>query len=513
VQTTDGLQLIRARGLGKVFDGVTVLHDADLEVGAGEIHALVGANGSGKSTLIKLLSGYHFPSAGQVDLVPDPQTGVAPQLAFVHQDLALVDSMSVLENVALSCGYPTGPMRRVRWREMRKRVAELLAEFDLDVDPLAEIGTLGGTERRLIAIARATYSLGGDRGVLILDEPTAALPPDEVHRVFDVMRVVARRGCGVLFVCHNLEETLTVAHRVTVLRNGGVVALVDAKDVTVDALAEKMFGAVVDEVLHEGADSAAPPARAIDRSGTPALSLQGVTSTRLRDVDIDVAPGEVVGITGLVGCGKSELARVLAGSQPMKGGTISVHGRAYRRFRSPRAALGAGISYVPPDRRRSGGVLTMDARENVTLSTVEEFVQGGRLRKRRELRSVAEQMVVVGAVPARPRQAFAAFSGGNQQKLVLARVLRIKPRVVVLDEPTQGVDVETIPELYRFIRLLADEGCAVLVISSDLEEIVEVSDRVAVMQDARAVAELTGNEITVERVGTAVARGRRDEAS
>lgn len=506
--------LLQARGLTKVFDRVAVLVDADLDIRSAEIHALVGANGSGKSTLIKILSGYHQPSAGQVEAIPDPQTGGEPALAFVHQDLGLIDTMSVLENVALSCGYTTGFLGRVRWKQMRARAAELLEEFGLTIRANAMVGTLGGTERRLVAIARATHSLGTQNGVLVLDEPTAALPPDEVHRVFEVMRVVARRNSGVLWVCHNLEETLSVAQTVTVLRNGRVVTQVDAAGATVKELARFMFGSGGEslanadrrraEVIQSAATSSA------HSQGVPAISLRGVSAKRLKSIDFDVWPGEVVGVTGLVGCGKSELGRVIVGAQRGTAGVISVHGTEHPPFKTPRHALASGVAYVPPDRRRSGGVLSMDARENVTLSTVGTFFDKGWLRKSRELKSVTQQMNEVGAVPARPRQAFAAFSGGNQQKLVFARILRLSPRVAVLDDPTQGVDAETIPELYRFIRAMAGRGCGVVVITADIDELVEVCDRVVVLEGGALVEELRDDRISVENVGVAVARGRRE---
>jgi ribose transport system ATP-binding protein len=507
--------LIEARGVTKVFDGVAVLVDADLVINAGEILALVGANGSGKSTLIKILSGYHSPSAGQVSFVPDPQTGAEPKLAFVHQDLALVDSMSVLENVALSCGYATGRMGRIRWKQMRRDADEILREFGIHVHARATIGSLGGTERRLVAIARATHSLGSSRGVLVLDEPTAALPPDEVHRVFDVMAVVARRGSGVLFVSHNLAETLSVAHNVTVLRNGRVVASVKSADSSVEQLATYMFGAAGagladSDQVHDIAAAARAAVPVPESDSVPAMRLSGITSNRLKDVTLDVWPGEIVGITGLVGCGKSELGRVMAGSQMPTAGTISIHGGEATVFKAPRDALDAGVAYVPPDRRRFGGVLPMDARENITLSTTGVFFTKGRLRKGTELKSVAKQMGEVGAVPVNPRQAFASFSGGNQQKLVLARVLRLAPRIVILDDPTQGVDVETIPELYRFIREMSERGCGIVMITADIDELVDVSHRVVVLQDGEQTEELRGDDVTMEKVGLAIAHGRRE---
>ncbi|MTD15128.1 ATP-binding cassette domain-containing protein [Nakamurella sp. YIM 132087] len=495
---TDEGVLIDARGLSKVFDGVEVLGDADLRVEAGRIHALVGANGSGKSTLIKILSGYHTPTRGTVDMPADPGTGLPAPMAFVHQDLGLVETMSVQENIALACGFATAG-GRIKWRTVQAQARDLLTEFGVDVDPEMPIGELGGTERRLVAIARSSHSLGGRRGVLVLDEPTAALPPDEVHQVFELMRVIARRGSGVLFVCHNLVETLAVADDVTVLRNGRVVAQTLAKDTSPELLAQAMFGGAVDAV--------GKTRKAGHRTDEVGLRLQSISGKRVKELDLAVHVGEVVGVTGLVGCGKSELGRIIAGAQKSTAGTIAVRSSTPQSWRSPDHAMTHGVAYVPPDRRRSGGVLTMQARENVTLSTVDTFFTKGRIDKKAETKSVAAQMVEVGAVPARPQQPFAAFSGGNQQKLVFARVLRLAPKVVVLDDPTQGVDAETIPELYRFIRSMAAQGCAVVVITADIDELVEVCDRVVVLEDGRLVDDIEGNDVTIERIGSAVARG------
>jgi ribose transport system ATP-binding protein len=504
--------------LTKLFGGVAVLDGVDLTVHSGEIHALVGANGSGKSTLIKILSGYHVASSGSVTAVPDPQAeGVRePVLAFLHQDLGLVESMSVLENVALTCGYTTSRRsRRIRWRSTREEVRTLLSEFGLGVQANSTVGSLGATDRRLVAIARAAHSLGNSLGVLVLDEPTAELARDESHRVFEVMSLVAKRGAGVLFASHDLADALLLAQTVTVLRDGRVVARVQSESSTVEDLVAYMFGAAEEallatEEIHKSAAGAPKPEVSGQLAPTPAIRLSGLYSSHLKNVNLDVWPGEVVGVTGLVGCGKSELGRVIAGAQTPVSGTISVFGDTPTRFASPHSALAVGVAYVPPDRRRFGGVLTMDARENVTLSTVSSFFQGGWLRKQKELNSVADQMVEVGAVPHNPRHLFGVFSGGNQQKLVFARALRIVPRVVVLDEPTHGVDVATIPELFHLVREMSERGCGVVLITSDLDELVALSDRIIVLVDGQLTEELRGKDVTAGQVDLAIARGRRE---
>lgn len=506
--------LVEAKRVSKVFDGVAVLNNVDLDVCSGEIHALVGANGSGKSTLIKILAGYHNPTTGFVKICIDPKTGNSLKMVFVHQDLGLVESMTVLDNMAFTCGYTQGVLGRIRWRASRQGVADLLSGFGLEIEGNETIASLGGTERRLVAIARAISSLGDEVGVLVLDEPTAALPPEETGRVFRIMRMAAERGAGVLFVSHNLTETITVADRVTVLRDGRVVARVVSTDTTVDQLASDMFGFSKEIIVDADKGHTAAAGARLQRSTegkVPSLHLERISSAHLRDITLDVWPGEIVGVTGLVGCGKSELGRIIAGCQKAMTGTISVGGGAPARFSGPHEAIHAGIAYVPPDRRRSGGIVSMDARENVTLSTLGDFFQTGWLRKRMELQAVLSEMAAVAAVPRNPKLKFGAFSGGNQQKLVFARVMRMAPRLVVLDDPTQGVDVGTVPDLYRFIRTMAADGCGVILVTADFDELVALSERVIVLLSGCKATELRGGDVTLEKVGMAVARGRQLE--
>jgi ribose transport system ATP-binding protein len=507
-------RLIEARGLTKVFDGVTVLKDVDLDIWAGEIQGLVGANGSGKSTLIKILSGYHKASGGRVAVFAGPQD-VEPTLAVVHQDLGLVESMSVMEYIALSCGYSVGAVGRIRWKQTRAEVEELLADFGLASKAASEVGSLGGTERRLIAIARATRLLGTGSGVLVLDEPTAGLPSEETHEVFKMMNLIAERGAGVLFVSHNLEETLAVATTVTVLRDGQVVARVRSDQSSVEALASYMFGFAEQELDGQRRAPAVATSASRDPSrkpttSAPALRVTELTGTRVAGITLDVWPGEIVGVTGLVECGKSELGRILAGAQQPLSGSVSVRGGPPTTFKSPRQALDSGVAYVPPDRRRSGGVLTMSACENVTLSSLNSFCRRGLLRKGTELRAVAAEISQFRVVPGNPKQMFYAFSGGNQQKLVFARVVRLMPSVIILDDPTQGVDVGTIPELYGVVRRLAAEGTGIVLITSDVDELVALAKRIVVLHDGRIDQELRGEEVTAEYVGFAIA-GRRSE--
>jgi len=504
--------LLEVRGLTKSFNDVTVLSDVDLDVYGGEIHAIVGANGSGKSTLVKILSGYHQPTSGRVTIVPQAGADRTLKMAFVHQDLGLINSMTVIENVAMTCGYETNRFGRIRWKAMDEEISALLSEFGIDVRASAVIGELGATDRRLVAIVRATHSLGNNRGILVLDEPTAELAPEESYRVFEMASLVAKRGAGVLLICHNLNDALSLSRTVTVLRDGRVIADIDSNSTTVEDLVGYMFGSAAGilKAASQVNSAVAPssvPAADRDTALVPAIRLTRVFSPRLKDVSLDVWPGEIVGITGLVGCGKSELGRVIVGAQRLTSGTVSVCGDPPTEFDSPHAAVAAGIAYVPADRRRFGGVLSMDARENVTLNTVGSFFKRGWLRKGEELEAVARDMVNVGAVPQDPRQAFGVFSGGNQQKLVFARALRMRPRLAVLDEPTHGVDVSTIPELYRLVREMAKGGPGVVLITSDLEELVALCDRVVVLLDGEIVEELRGGEITVENIGLVVGRG------
>jgi ribose transport system ATP-binding protein len=501
-----GGQALFLRGLTKSFNGVTVLRNVSLTINAGEVHGLIGANGSGKSTLIKILSGFHkyehldeVRIGGRVEEHPDFRMLAARHFAFVHQDRCLVPTLSVAENCALSIGYPHRWLGRISKRAEHRRVRELLNSVGVVAKPDQPLSELGPAEATLVAIGRAVRSVSGGAGsLLILDEPTTALPVSEVTVVLDAIRRIANEGSGVLFVSHRLDEIMDICHVVTVIRDGEVVAdRLSTAEVDTDILVERMLGRPLVRVVHR---------RDPSPSQDPLLIARGLSGPRVSGVDLDVATGEVIGITGLVGCGKSELGRLLAGRQ-QRVGSVHVGGKEVPG-NSPKEAVRSGIAYVPAD-RPSTSLPEMTAAENLSLPDLSSFTSRGRIVARRERDETAEWMRQTKTVPANPIQLFRDFSGGNQQKLVLAKWLRLKPRILIVDEPTQGVDIGAREEIYRLIRAAADEGTGTIIISSEPEEIAGLATFVLVIDRGKVSVTLKAAEITSDSVSEAIFSGRQ----
>jgi ribose transport system ATP-binding protein len=504
---TGVIEALRVRGLTKSFNGVTVLRDVSLTINAGEIHGLIGANGSGKSTLIKVLSGFHrYDDIGEVEVAgeavehPDFRTFAARHFAFVHQDRCLIPELSIAENCALTMGSPTNAIGRISRRAERKRVTELLESVGVSADPDEPLAMLGPAEATLVAIGRAVRSIpGGEGSVLVLDEPTTALPTSEVTVVLSAIRRIADGGSGVLFVSHRLDEILEICDVVTVLRDGKVVGeRVPTATTDVDGLVELMLGRSLVKVSHR---------REAAARTEPVLSVRGLGGPRVAGIDFDLSPGEVIGITGLVGCGKSEIGRLLVGRQERRG-TVVLAGHPISPG-SPKAAVRAGISYVPSERLQAGSLPEMTATENLSLPDLHSFTSTGRILARRERTETADWMKKTGTVPMNPAQIFRNFSGGNQQKIVLSKWLRLKPRVLVIDEPTQGVDVGAKEDVYRLIREAADAGTAVIVISSEPDEMERLTTRTLVIDRGEIIAVLEGDEITSDSVSDTIFSGKR----
>jgi ribose transport system ATP-binding protein len=484
--------LLELRKVSKTFDGVTVVREVDLTLAPGRVHALIGHNGSGKSTLIKMLSGFHRPDAGS-------EIHCGGRIAFVHQDLALVLGNSVLENLAMGPGYGTRLLGPVRWRAARARTQRVIDDYGIRGRPDTAVRDLGAADRTLLAIGRSLEQLEpGASSVLVLDEPTASLTAKEVARVLPEIRRVAEGGAAVLFVSHRLDEVLTVADTVLVMRDGLLVATRPVEGLDEAALVELMLGHALEETV--------PPApTAAER--VPLLTVSGLRGRRLRDVSLAVAEGEIVGVTGLVGSGKTELGRLLFGAEPRRGGEVALAGRPLA-LRSPAEAIRAGIGYVPPERRTQGGVAELTASENVTLPGLRAFWRGGRLRARAERSETSAWMRDVGVVPTDPDRRLATFSGGNQQKLIFSKWFRLKPKLLILDEPTQGVDVRATGDLYALVVAAAERGLAVLILSSEWEDLVRLCHRVIVLDRGRQAAVLEGRELTHEAIASAAFAGQ-----
>jgi ribose transport system ATP-binding protein len=486
--------------LTKSFGGTQALKGVSLEVVAGEVHGLVGQNGSGKSTLIKILSGYHVPDAGEVRIggravqLPLPlQTLRQLGIEFVHQDLGLVPGMSVLENLRLG-RFRTGRLHRIEWRAERRRSVELLRRFELDVDPGTPLERLSQAERAVVAIMRALSDLEehAGAGLLVLDEPTAALPAHEIARLFDAIRRVAESGSGVLIVTHNLDEVFEITDRVSILRDGALVATRPTAEVDETTLVELIVGHSLAEIYPVGASTAAEPA----------LTAVDVTGRTVRGVSLEARRGEILGLTGLVGAGHDELPYLLYGAAPTRGGIISVGGHPLTDL-SPQGAKETGIVLLPGDRQEQSAILAATVKENVTMPSLGAFTgRFGRVRHGEERTAVQQVLDRFHVHPPDPDRRMLTLSGGNQQKALIGRCLRMRPKVLLLHEPTQGVDVGARRGIFEMLRAAADDGAAVVYSSVEYADLANVCDRVLVLRRGRLVAELEGEALTEEAIAT-----------
>jgi ribose transport system ATP-binding protein len=490
------------RRLSKTFPGQRALDAVDLTVRAGEIHALLGQNGSGKSTLIKVLAGYHAPDPGAEILVGDRplRTGVAGAghelgIRFVHQDLGLVNDLHVIDNLALGRGYRTGRLGRIRWRAEAERARQAMTTVGMDVDVHAPIATLSLAERSGVAIARALHHEELPTSVLVLDEPTAALPVDDVERLFAVLRRLRDHGMAIVLVSHDLGEVLDVADHVSVLRDGRLVASVPRREVDHDRLVARIVG---DAVLAQRAPAASPTT-----AGEPCLRARGLHSRNLAGVSLAVSVGEVVGVAGLEGSGRESIIPTITGQQRRLAGEVLVGTTAIPPY-APHRALRAGLAFVPRERKDVGLFAGMKVRENLTIADLRGFVAAGRVRRGAEVAEVAAWIERLQIATLGPEAPIATLSGGNQQKVLLGRSLRLEPRVLLLDEPTQGVDVGARAEVHRIIDEAAAHGMGALVASTDDEELVRLCHRVLVLQQGRIVRVLhRGRDLTVEALNHA----------
>jgi ABC-type sugar transport system ATPase subunit len=491
--------LLDIRHLSKTFPGLRALDDVSLSVGAGEIVALVGQNGSGKSTLVKVLAGLHDPDPGSEIALGTAPDGSEVGLHFIHQDLGLVAGLSTVENLDLDRMHGYRSLLPAPRREERRHARQLIADFGASFDVSRPVLELTAAERTIVAIARAFDGWQHPGNVLVLDEPTASLHGDEAQKLFVAVREVAERGAGVIFISHRLEEVVELADRVVVLRDGRVIADVARGAFDHDELVRLIAGAIT----QADTDHARP-----DHSGA-LLRAHGIRGTTIRQLDIDVLAGEVVGVTGVLGSGREELASILFGSRAGEVDDMRLEDHAIAK-RNPRRSIEMGMAYVPGDRHRDGAVMTMSARENMTLPRMKALRRTlGRLDTRAELAEVQSWMQRVKLRPPDPERTLALFSGGNQQKLVLAKWLRNDPKVLLMDEPTQGVDVGAKAGIFELIAGAAAAGAAVLISSADPKELALICDRVLVMRDGELAMEVNKADLSEARlVSAALGRAR-----
>lgn len=488
-----GQPLLVLRGIAKAFPGVQALAGVSLELWPGEVHALVGENGAGKSTLIKIAAGVYLPDAGEILFegrpvrLHSPRDAAALGIAVIHQEPYLFPTLSVLENLFM--GFQ--PRRRLLglldWPAMVRRAREVLQALGVALPLEVPAGELSAAQQQLLQIARALLQ---DARVLIMDEPTSSLSQKEVATLFEIVRRLRARGVGILYITHRLEEVFALADRVTVLRDGRLVGTFPVATVTPGTLIAHMVGRELTQLFPH---TPRPPGPALLR--VHGLGRRGL----FEGISLEVRAGEIVGLAGLVGAGRSEVAQAIFGLLPPETGFVEVDGRRLAP-RAPWEAMAAGIVYLPEDRHRQGIVAPMSVRANLTLAVLHRLARFGFVDRRAEDALVRSYQARLRIRAASLEQPIGTLSGGNQQKVIVARGLAARPRVLILDEPTRGIDVGTKAEIHRLMDELAAQGMGILMISSELPEILGMSDRILVMRAGRLVGELSRAEATQERV-------------
>jgi ribose transport system ATP-binding protein len=491
---------LRVRGLSKAFGGTRALDGASWALERGTIHALVGGNGSGKSVTIKILAGVYIADTGEIEVAGriydapsfTPARARELGLRFVHQQNATFPDLTVAENLAAGHGFETTRLGRIRWPAVRRRAAELLERFEVEASPDMQMADLGPASQTMVAIARALQDQDeeGAPGMLVLDEPTAALPAAEARMLLDALTRYAAAGQTILYVTHRLEEVVEIADRATILRDGRVVETAGRGEFDHDSLVRSIMGRTVDKLA----------ARQVDASGEEVrLRAKGLGGGPVRDASLALHAGEIVGVAGLLGSGRSSLLRLLFGLRRPEAGEIEIGGERVQLL-GPSDAIARGVAYVPEDRARDAAFGDLELTENMGMACTTEYFRGGLMRHRRERHDAEDLMSSYLIKAASPAARFTSLSGGNQQKAIMARWLRRSPSVLLLDEPTQGVDVGARLEIWQLVRRAVEAGGTALVVSSDLEELAAACDRVLVMRAGRIVAEVSGSGLDPGRL-------------
>lgn len=495
--------LLKLEGINKSFPGVRALHDVQMAVLRGEVHALVGENGAGKSTLMKILSGAYARDAGEIYwegrpiVIHNPRQAQELGIGIIYQEFNLVPQLSIAENVWISREpFSNRALQLIDWKTMHRRTQELLDELHLPLDPKRKVAGLGVAQQQMVEIAKA---LSLDAHLLIMDEPTSALTDTEINQLFALIRRLKARGVSVVFISHHLDEVFEICDRGTILRDGEYIDTVDLARVTKDDIIRLMVGRTLDQQYP----------KVITRRGEEALRVEGLNRAGvLHDISFTAYTGEILGIAGLVGAGRTELMRAVFGADPIDAGKVYIFGKE-TPVKSPQAAIRAGVGLLPEDRKQQGLVLILSVLHNMSMASLERLTSHFLLRRddeRKQAAGFVDKLRI--ATPGVDQQA-QYLSGGNQQKVVLAKWLASHSKVLIFDEPTRGIDVGAKVEVYNLMNTLVENGVAVIMVSSEMPELLGMSDRILVMHEGRIAAALNRAEATQEKV-LAAAMGAED---
>jgi rhamnose transport system ATP-binding protein len=506
---TETKPLVSARGISKSFGGVEVLRHVDLDLMPGEVHALLGENGAGKSTFSKILAGVHRPTRGTIELggemveIASPIAAQRLGITLIHQEPISFPDLSVAENLVIG-QIGARPLGRVRWAELAREARRLMDLLNVPIDVTAPMRGLSIADQQMVEIARA---LASDSRLIIMDEPTAALTPKEVETLFGIVRRLRDEGRTIVFISHRLEEVRAICDRVTIFRDGDKIETATTASLTDADIIRRMIGRPVAEYLHRGGPSGS-------QAGAVALSVRGLTLPgRFENISFDIRKGEIVGLGGLVGAGRTDVARAIFGVAPAVSGTIEIDGRPVT-IREPTDAIALGIALVSEDRAIAGIFRSLSVETNITAAVPKRIAPKGIIRRAVEKALARESVERLSIRLASVRQPIGELSGGNQQKAILARWLLAEPEILILDEPTRGIDIGVKAEFYDRIGELAAAGRAILLISSELPELLALSDRILVMSEGRLTADIPRVEASQEAImHAAVPRSGRHTVS
>lgn len=497
--------LLEMKGISKSFPGVKVLQEVDFTLKAGELHALMGENGAGKSTLMKILCGIHKRESGTVSVKGKPveihstKEAEALGISIIHQELNLIPYLTVMENIFLGREFTFGRTKLINWKRMRKAAQRYLDQLGLSIDPDTMVEELSVGQQQMIEIAKA---LSMNSEILVLDEPTAALTDREIEKLFEVIASLKQKGVGMVYISHRMEEIFQVSERISVLRDGKYIGTVLTPETNLDELVRMMVGRDIKDRFPK-----------IDiELGEERLRVEGLSKgEKLGDISFTVKAGEILGIAGLMGAGRTEVAKLLFGADQLSKGKIWIDG-VETRIRKPIDAISAGIVLVTEDRKHEGLILSLSIRENLSLPNLAKLSSRGFMKEAREKDLSDESIKKLHIRTPHAEQEVGALSGGNQQKVVIGKWMAAEPKILIMDEPTRGVDIGAKKEIYDLMNQLAESGVAIIMISSEMPEVLGMSDRILVMHEGRVTAEFTRTEATQEKIMHAATGGEFSHA-